>query len=303
MQDPNQPQTQPYPDQPQPITPNTPQYGADPNVAAQQPFPAQQPEPQPQVQPQQQYPPQQPVSPFFASQPTQPFQPAQPQQPFGEAPQQPAGPTPPPPSSKKKLIIIVAIVAALLIGGGVAAFLLLSNKAPAGLSAGQASENTTEEVSSDQKQTITASNISDFSGVCENKIISNAAESNKPYKLLPFFKTGDVWGIYALADERLSADPIEINAVACISLDASTEKLVQSDCEATNISTRSKLKVDAYSATYKVDFYAPSTGEKISSTTVTPASQSCPSFANAEGKYYIMPLESDLKPVLDAFLS
>lgn len=312
MQDPNQPQQpqqpQPYPVQPQPQS----QAAYDQQPVAQQPaaYPqeAQQFAQEQQAQPQPQQPTdpfaQQPqaTSPFFATQTPQAdtttqFQ----QQPVAGAPLPPQQPIEP--KKSKKVFIIIGIIAAVLIAGGIAAFVLLSNNGSKNVSSTQAGTSDAAEIDPSEKQSVTIGSINEYGAICENKKAPAAPTTGAPYKPLLFFKTADTWAIYATADSRVSADPNEINVISCISVDPSTEKLVKSGCEATNISTRSTVTVDAYSATYKVTHYAPATGEVIKETTVTPSSEECPRFATEAGKHYLIPTDADFKPAIDVLFA
>ncbi len=332
MQDPNQTPPEQYPQQPQPQV--DPQFGqapapqpytqnpapefqaAQPQQFTQQP-PIQQdsfaqpvqPQAQPYQQPQQFGAAPQPEqsNPFFANQP-QPdatfAQQSQPQQFQTYNPAAPAGPPSPNKRSKKPFIIIGIIVAVLLIAAA-ATFFILNQGSPKGISAGQAdsSETNGDTTAPSEKESIAVTNVNEFSALCENKKASNAAAPDKPYKPIVFLKTAGTWALFVGSDPRLSIDQAAINVATCISVDESTEKLVQANCEATNISTRAKVKVEAYSVEYKVTFYAAATGEIIASSTITPASQSCPLYANEPGKYYILPTDSDLKPALDTLFA
>jgi hypothetical protein len=276
---PVQPPQQPSAFPSEPVATPTPESSPSP---APTPAPAAAPEAQP--------------NPFFTSQP------ASTPQPPSETPVAPALTPVSQPKSKKPLIIILIIAVLLLIGGAVAAYFLLNKDISSVVAPTQVSESSNEEIAPDQKEAVTIANFTEFQQVCENKIVTNAAATEKPYEILPFLKTTNMWAAMALTDT--SSDIASINVIACIDIDSSTEKLIQADCSVKNLSTQQDTTVDAYSATYNVTFYAPSTGEILAKDSVTPAAASCPTFVTTDdSKHYAVPLESDLRPVFDKFIA
>lgn len=244
-----------------------------------------------------------PVTPAFGPTPS-----AQPETQPGQMFSAPEPPATPPKKSKAPLIITLIVVLALLIGGAVAAYFFLMPKDD---TATNNSTKTSQTSESDEaintpvaaeKQAITAATVTDFGNVCEgNTKISNAKANAQPAKVAPFISTQDKWSIYLIIDDSLSADIATINTVMCIAPDTSTEKLAQSGCSVRNVSTQTTAQADAYSVTYNVTFYDPSTGEELSKTTATPTSTECPQYGSVEGgKVYIVPSDTDLKPALDS---
>lgn len=221
---------------------------------------------------------------------------------FNPAPEASPNPTPAPGRSKKPLIIILIVVAVLLIGGAAAAFFVLDSL---GLNKSNTADiNNAHTIDPALKESIVASSISDYKQVCEGKKISNAVAANKPYKVLPYIQNKDHGlVIFAIPDERLSSKQDEVNVVGCFIPKESTRHLVSQNCEATNLTTNQKVKVDIYVSDYTVTFYSAQSGEVIESKDITIADPGCPQYATEDGDVDANPDMVDIKPVLDPILA
>ncbi len=184
-----------------------------------------------------------------------------------------SGPAPILPSSSSGkpniLVILIAIVAAaLLIGGAVFAF----TKSDDGKK-DESSNNKTEdkkESTNTSNNAVTATSTSDFSAVCTNGSVKNAAaytEDGKPHKVVALSKkagrsnfTSESVGYgteyYVSSDTDLST----VSVVACLeAVDGSEAKSLTCDYEKDGAT----VNVDLISARYTLTYYSALSGEKI----------------------------------------
>ncbi|MUL83662.1 MULTISPECIES: hypothetical protein [unclassified Mycolicibacterium] len=149
-----------------------------------------------------------------------------------------------------------------------------------------------------------AQSASDFSQVCDNDRITNAAEYGKPYNAVAYFKglgiVNEIW--LSASDSALSDEFSKINVVACLDRKRGSEvKSIQcvDDDDGNNI------KVDYYSVEYEITFREAKTGKVIrSGETVTGTAERCPFIATYDRKsrkMYARPDDDAVAAKLDEF--
>lgn len=190
---------------------------------------------------------------------------------------------PQPPRRNVGLIVGIIVAVVLVIGGIVAAVVVATNSTKS--SNETSSDERTDDDSKDDIKTVnakTASSISQFSAVCENGSISNAADFAEPYRVVAFSQpsTKKTWASVSLkynADYKVDAEAFtEGNTVAC--LEEKDDTAVKSQtCEFT---TRGeKVSVDYYAVEYNLTVYEAKTGKKIKDLgTINGPALKCPSF-------------------------
>lgn len=149
-----------------------------------------------------------------------------------------------------------------------------------------------------------AKSASDFSRVCDNDRISNAAEYGKPYHAVAYFKglgiVDEIW--LSASDSAMSDEFSEINVVACLDRKRGSEVKSRScvDDDGGN-----HVTVDYYSVEYEITFREAKTGTVIrSGETVTGTAGSCPALATYDRgsrKMYARPDNHAVQAKLDAF--
>ncbi|CRZ13606.1 hypothetical protein BN2156_00443 [Mycolicibacterium neworleansense] len=159
---------------------------------------------------------------------------------------------------------------------------------------------------SGEGQDRTAHSASDFSGVCDNDRITNAADYGKPYNVVAFFKglgiVDEIWLPVASDKWTTSDEYSEINVVACLDRKKGSEVKVTSCVDDDD---GDHVKVDYYSVEYEVTFREAKTGKVIKSGgTVTGTADSCPYVATYDRrsrKMYARPDDDAVRAAVDAF--
>jgi len=209
------------------------------------------------------------------------------QAPYGQVPQGQWSQYPPPP--KKTTGRIIGVVAAIFAIPVVIAAIV-------GITAGVRGE-----------PPITANTADDFKAVCKNGSVSNAADYQKPYKVVTFYESVTGWSAVTLlgagADySGANLPPSSINVVACLSRQSATEKK-EGTCEYD--SGGDKDRVSRYSVDYEVELREAKTGKRIKSLgSVRGPSTSCPVVALYNGsnhKMYGYPDKDQLDAKLKEF--
>ncbi|MUL66335.1 hypothetical protein BOO86_17820 [Mycobacterium sp. CBMA 234] len=187
------------------------------------------------------------------------------QAPYGQAPQGQWPQYPPPP--KKSTGRVLGVVAAVFAIPVVIA-------AVVGITAGIRGEPPT-----------TATSADNFNAVCNNGSVSNAADYQKPYKIVAFYESVVLmskWAKVSMLDREATysgADlpPSSINVVACLSRQTATEKK-EGTCEYE--SGGDKDRVSRYSVEYDLELREAKTGKRIKSLgSVSGPSTRCPIMA------------------------
>lgn len=152
----------------------------------------------------------------------------------------------------------------------------------------------------------TAQSASDFSTVCENDRITNAADYGKPYNVAAFF-TGlgivdETWLPVASDKWTTSDDYTQINVVACLDRKKGSEVKATSCVDDDD---GNRVTVDYYSVEYEVTFREAKTGKVIKSgETVTGTADSCPflaSYDRRSRKMYARPDDDAVQAALAGF--
>lgn len=181
------------------------------------------------------------------------------------------------------LIVGIIIAAMLVIGGIVAAIVVTSNSSKSDNQT--SSDERTEDDGKDDIKSVnakTASSIGQFSAVCENGSITNAADFAEPYRVVAFSQPSikSSWASVNLsydADYRVDTKAFtEANTVACLEEKDGTAVKSQT-CEFT---TRGeKVSVDYYAVEYNLTIYEAKTGKKVKDLgTINGPALKCPSF-------------------------
>ncbi|WP_138158552.1 hypothetical protein [Mycolicibacterium mucogenicum] len=156
---------------------------------------------------------------------------------------------------------------------------------------------------------ITATSSEDFDAVCKNGSVSNAADYQKPYKIVAFYESvarGTWPRVSILSPEGgysgYGLPPSSISVVACLSRQSATEKK-EGTCEYD--SAGDKDRVSRYSVDYEVELREAKTGKRIKSLgSVRGPSTSCPVVALYNGsnhKMYGYPDKDQLDAKLKEF--
>lgn len=152
----------------------------------------------------------------------------------------------------------------------------------------------------------TAQSASDFSSVCDNDHITNAAEYGKPYNIAAFFKgltfMDESW-LPVSSDKWSTSDRYsEINVVACLDRKKGSEVKATSCVDDDD---GNRTTVDYLSVEYEVTFREAKTGKVIKDGgTVTGTAGSCPmlgSYDKRSRKMYARPDDDAVQAKLDAF--
>ena len=212
------------------------------------------------------------------------------QVPYGQAPQG-QWPQYAPPPKKNTGRIIGVVVAVLAIPVVIAAIV--------GITAGVRGEPPT-----------TATRSDDFDAVCKNGSVSNAADYQKPYKIVAFYESVVLMSKWASASLTSPKDgyagdgypPSTINVVACLSQQSGSEKK-EGTCEYE--SRGDKDRVSRYSVDYDVELREAKTGNRIKSLgSVSGPSTSCPimaTYRSSSLKIYGAPDKDQLDAKLKEF--
>lgn len=151
-----------------------------------------------------------------------------------------------------------------------------------------------------------AQSASDFSQVCDNDHISNAAEYGKPYNIAAFYRglgfMGETWLSVPSNEWATSAEYSKINAVACLDRTTGTEA---KSIPCVFDDDGSRITVDYYSAEYTIELREAKTGKVIQDLgTVAGSADKCPFIASYERrskKMYAPPDGDAVQAKLDAF--
>ena len=147
----------------------------------------------------------------------------------------------------------------------------------------------------DEGQERTATVASDFSHVCENDRIANAADYATPYQVAAFYQglgiTGPTW-LSAPTDRSAKIDDItKINVVACLAQKKGSA-VKSATCHDDN------TPVDYYSVDYTVELREAKTGKTIKNLgTVPGTADSCPFIATYDSKSNKMYADPDQEPL------
>jgi len=156
----------------------------------------------------------------------------------------------------------------------------------------------------------TASRSDDFSAVCKNGSVSNAADYQKPYKIVAFYESAVLmskWASVSLTSPKdgYAGDgypPSSINVVACLSQRSGSEKK-EGTCEYE--SRGDKDRVSRYSVDYDVELREAKTGNRIKSLgSVSGPSSRCPimaTYRSSSPKIYGDPDKGQLDAKLKEF--
>lgn len=153
----------------------------------------------------------------------------------------------------------------------------------------------------------TANTADDFKAVCKNGSVSNAADYQKPYKVVTFYESVTGWSAVTMlgAGEDYSGanlPPSSINVVACLTRRAGTEKK-EGTCDYD--SGGDKDRVSRYSVDYDVELREAKTGKRIKSLgSVRGPSTRCPVVAlytASSHKMYGDPDKDQLNAMLKEF--
>ncbi|MGV0780425.1 hypothetical protein [Mycolicibacterium sp. XJ775] len=226
-------------------------------------------------------PPQWPGAPGGSGQFGQPY--GQPS--YGQPQQWPQAGPPMPPKKSRLGIVIVAVIAVVSISFvGFMGYMVVKV--------------------SGEGQDRVAQSASDFSQVCDNDHITNAAEYAKPYNAVAYFKglglIDEIW--LSASDSAMSDDFSKINVVACLERKRGSEvKSVQ----CVDDDDGNKIKVDYYSVEYEITFREARTGKVIKSgETVPGTADRCTqliSYERGSRKAYARPDNDAVQAKLDAF--
>ncbi|TDK90745.1 hypothetical protein [Mycolicibacterium mucogenicum] len=210
------------------------------------------------------------------------------QAPYGQVPQGQWPQYPPPPKKSAAGRIIGVVAAVFAIPVVIAAIV--------GITAGIRGEPPT-----------TATTADDFKAVCKNGSVSNAADYQKPHKVVTFYESVTGWSAVTMlgagADYAgANLPPSSINVVACLSRRAGSEKK-EGTCDYD--SGGDKDRVSRYSVDYDVELREAKTGERIKSLGSVPGpSTRCPVVAlytASSHKMYGDPDKDQLNAMLKEF--
>ncbi|MEX3654137.1 MAG: hypothetical protein WBB05_10635 [Mycolicibacterium fortuitum] len=149
-----------------------------------------------------------------------------------------------------------------------------------------------------------AQSASDFSQVCDNDRISNAAEYGKPYDAVAYYKglglVDEIW--LSASDSAMSDDFSKINVVACLDRKRGSEVKSLSCVDEDG---GDRVTVDYYSVEYEITFREAKSGKVIrSGETVSGTAERCTqliSYERGSRKAYARPDKDAVQAKLDAF--
>ncbi|WP_110797695.1 hypothetical protein [Mycolicibacterium setense] len=157
-----------------------------------------------------------------------------------------------------------------------------------------------------ETQEITADSVSDFSKVCENGAVTNAAAYGPPYKIAAYYYNfgfaGPTWSSAPVSNWTSGSEEFtEINVVACLDRKDGTE-VKTATCE--DDEAGAHITVDFYSVDYEITYRQAKTGEVIRRDTVGSSGDRCPIMATYNKKtrkIYADPDMDALEAKLQAF--
>lgn len=156
----------------------------------------------------------------------------------------------------------------------------------------------------------TANTADDFNAACKNGSVSNAADYQKPYKIVAFYESvGSIskWTAVSMAGadggySGANSPPSSINVVACLSRLSATEKK-EGTCEYE--SRGDTDRVTRYSVDYDVEIREAKTGKRIKSLgSVKGLLDHCPimaTYRSSSPKIYGAPDKDQLNAMLKEF--
>ena len=200
--------------------------------------------------------------------------------------------------------IIVALIVSLIIGAAVRGGLNDSDSAPEKPSSQATSP---DEETSKPIEALAATSTYDYQGICDSSVtISNAAPHQKPYKVVPFYRTAlEKWGpAFFSRDSGLMIEDDQVatvNTVACL-------EIIESTLKKATTCTYKDVDVALYTGEYTVTYRDPTTGKEIAkgSATVTGSDIECPSFVGYkkdDPRFFAIPDKTSLDAVVGAFVN
>lgn len=145
-------------------------------------------------------------------------------------------------------------------------------------------------------KTVTAESVRDFSEVCDNGSVTNAAAYGTPYKIAAFYYdlgfAGPTWTPAPVSNWTSDSEEFtEINVVACLDRKDGTE-VKTATCEGNEGGER--VAVDYYSVDYEITYRQAKTGEVIRRDTVGSTGDTCPIMATYNKKTHKMYADPDM---------
>jgi hypothetical protein len=199
---------------------------------------------------------------------------------------------PAPKRSNMKLIMIIVGIVVVLAGAGAAAFFLMQNNNTG------SSNNSSQSSNTVTLTDIVATSLSDFSNVCDNSKITNAAAYDSsaagPHPIGLFDKND--YGSYNLSSVYLGTGldaqydkPEATQLVGCLSRTGNGTQVKTCDLQD---SKKQTVSLKLMSSSYNIDIYEAKTGKKLDHVTIDKTKDTCPYVATYDPNdptYYAQP--------------